>query len=252
MLVKLPEYLVKTNFKNPSQATAGPFQYAFATKLHHFDWLKHNQPQFEAFNSVMTAQRREKGDDWFTYFPVEERLNYCQATQEGDSLLVDVGGGLGTDLKAFWKQFPHIGGRLILQDTPDILANFQDDGSNVEAMVHDFFTPQPIKGARAYYLRTVLHDWPDKEAKAILENIVPAMAHNSKLLINEYVLPGTGVPLFPSLLDLSMMAIFSSWERTRQQWEDLLSSAGLVVVKIWSPPTMNATHSSLLEARLCP
>lgn len=116
-------------------------------------------------------------------------------------------------------------------------------------MAHDFFTPQPIEGARAYYLRTILHDWPDKEAQAILQNILPAMAPDSTLLVNEYVLSDSGVPLFPGLLDLSMMAMFSSLERTRKQWEDLLYSAGFAIVKIWTPRGRDVAYASLIEAR---
>ncbi|KAG6354382.1 hypothetical protein INS49_004399 [Diaporthe citri] len=36
--------------------------------------------------------------------------------------------------------------------------------SRVELQVHDFFTPQPVKGARAYFTRSVLHDWPDEQS----------------------------------------------------------------------------------------
>jgi hypothetical protein len=32
------------------------------------------------------------------------------------------------------------------------------------APAHDFFTAQPVKGARAYYFRHVFQDWPDARA----------------------------------------------------------------------------------------
>ena len=249
MLVKLPEYFRQNGFSNPSNASAGPFQYAFGTDLHHFDWLKQNPRQLMAFNSLMTAQRRDKGEDWFNYFPVEERLASNRTADKNSPLLVDVGGGLGTDLTAFRTKYPHIDGRLILQDLPEVIAGAKDLGAGIEPMGHDFFTPQTVAGARAYYLRTILHDWPDKEAKLVLQNTLQAMAPDSILLLNEYVLPDSGVTLFPGQLDLSMMAMFSSLERTKRQWEDLLDSAGFEVLKIWSPQVMDVGHASLIEAR---
>lgn len=39
----------------------------------------------------------------------------------------------------------------------------------------------------------------------------------SKLLIFEWVLPDTGSPLYPALLDINMMALFSGMERTEIQ-----------------------------------
>jgi hypothetical protein len=39
------------------------------------------------------------------------------------------------------------------------------DGLNIKAYEHSFFEPQPIKGARAYYLGSILHDWPTPTAR---------------------------------------------------------------------------------------
>lgn len=56
----------------------------------------------------------------------------------------------------------------------------------------------------------------------------------SKLLIFEWVLPDKNVPLYPSLLDVNMMAVLNGMERTEEQWVNLLAQAGLKVVKFWS------------------
>jgi 6-hydroxytryprostatin B O-methyltransferase len=57
---------------------------------------------------------------------------------------------------------------------------------------HDIFTEQPVKGADAYYLRHILHDWPDKYAVKIVANLVPALKHGSRILISDSVIPPTG------------------------------------------------------------
>ena len=45
-------------------------------------------------------------------------------------------------------------------------------------------------GARAYYMHSVLHDWPDEVAATILGRVKDAMRPGySRLLINENVIP---------------------------------------------------------------
>lgn len=83
-------------------------------------------------------------------------------------------------------------------------------------------------------MRSILHDWSDQKCHEILENIAAAMKPGySKLLLNEWVLPDMGVPLYPALLDINMMALLSGMERTKTQWKELLSSVGLTIVKFW-------------------
>ena len=53
----------------------------------------------------------------------------------------------------------------------------------------------------------------------------------SKLLLFEWILPDTAVPLYPALLDINMIALLSGMERTKTQWTEMLASAGLKVVK---------------------
>ena len=63
-------------------------------------------------------------------------------------------------------------------------------------MPHDFFEPEPSKlssrGNLVFYLRLILHDWPDKYCIKILQNLVPALKNGSIILINDSVLPTMG------------------------------------------------------------
>ena len=56
----------------------------------------------------------------------------------------------------------------------------------------------------------------------------------SRLLINDWVLPDTGSTLFPAVMDIQMMTMFSGMERTVSQWKKLLDSVGLKTVKFWA------------------
>ncbi len=105
-----------------------------------------------------------------------------------------------------------------------------------------------LLGARAYYLRNVLHDWPDTQCREILQRTASAMKKDySKLLINEWCLRDRGSSVYATFLDINMMAVCAGMERTETQWEDLLKSSGLRISKIWSA---SSHGESLIEAVL--
>jgi hypothetical protein len=96
----------------------------------------------------------------------------------------------------------------------------------------------------------VLHDWTDDEGKRILKPIAAAMKKGySKLLINENVIPDKGADWQATALDMMMLTLFSSKERTLHDWQQLIeaSDVGLKIVKVWSH--RNSTES-LIECDL--
>jgi hypothetical protein len=183
-----------------------------------------------AFNVVMGLSRTIDGEKWFQYFPVSSKLHVTSPT---DALLVDIGGGVGHDLIAFKNANPTLPGTLIVQDIPVVVDSIKDLPLGIQAIKHDFFNPQPVKGAKAYFLSNVLHDWPDKQATTILASIKDSMNAESILLINENVLPESKVSMYSASTDLIMMASFASLERTERQFKTLLEDAGLELVKVW-------------------
>lgn len=149
------------------------------------------------FNSTKTVQHAGRGEEWFNFFPVESTISKDFPTDDKDAvLLVDIGGGVGHDLKAFNARFPTLRGRLVLQDLPQVIENNTDLPNAIEPLKYDMFTPQPLQNARAYYVRTVLHDLPDSYCRKALMTIASAMGAKSRLLLNECVLAETGTPLF--------------------------------------------------------
>ena len=88
-------------------------------------------------------------------------------------------------------------------------------------------------GAKFYYLRNILHDYPEKPAVEILTKTAAAMDDDSLILIDEKCLPEKGVPLDASSLDLLMGFSLGALERTGEQWHDLLDKAGLKAKHIY-------------------
>jgi hypothetical protein len=80
------------------------------------------------------------------FYPVEERLGRGMKEGTDEALLVDVGGGLGHDLKLLKEKHEHLPGRLILQDKEEVLSEIPTTNNVFEKMTHDFFTRQPVQG----------------------------------------------------------------------------------------------------------
>jgi hypothetical protein len=244
----LPEYFAEHGYQNPGDAFHGPWQYGRRTDQHYFDWLAERPALQQAFNVVMGISRMSRGEEWFEFYPVEEKL---QQGAKAGPLLVDIGGGLGHDLVNLKQKIPALAGTLVLEDLPAVTAEV-DLPEGIEVVGHDFFKPQPpaVRHAKAYYLRTVLHDWPDAQAREILRNIRDVMSTDSILLINENILPPSNVSLYQAQMDLAMMACFSSLDRTQEQFEELLDSAGFRLIQVWKPKKMVSGAGTLLEAVL--
>ncbi|KAI9857963.1 MAG: hypothetical protein M1813_007932 [Trichoglossum hirsutum] len=243
--LKLPEYLQRTAYgtRPDPDGFQSAFQYAENTKLDCFEWLKTRPEQLKTFNLAMES-RSDRTLQTIQAYPFGPELGLNPSSTEDEVLLVDVGGGHGQKVLAMRARFPDLKGRMIVQDLKETIDEIQDP-KGFEHMVHDFFTPQPVKGARAYFFGWILHDWSDHDCHRILSNTISAMRPgHSRILIGENVLPDTGVPPLPALLDINMMLI-GGMERGRKQWVELLAPLGLEIFKIW-----NDGIASVIEARL--
>lgn len=97
-----------------------------------------------------------------------------------------------------------------------------------------------------YHMRGVLHDWPTADCRTILSHITEAMEPDySRLIIREFILPETGVPLAGGCNDLFMMVLLAGMERTEGQWRELLESVDLEIVGI---QTVNMMGEGVIEA----
>ncbi|KAI9814557.1 MAG: hypothetical protein M1827_003112 [Pycnora praestabilis] len=197
------------------------------------------------FNSAMTSQ--EAALPVLGMFPFVELDQ--QKNDEARPFLVDVGGGRGQSLLQIKKANPSINGKMILQDRQAVLDAIPEDGlPEIEKMTYDFFTPQPIKHALAYYFRRIMHNWPDDVCQKILSNTAMSMASDSRLLIAEMVVPERtgGGDMTAYWMDFAMLVI-GGRERSEKDFRDLLDAAGLELVKIW-PSAIGP--QTVIEARL--
>lgn len=165
--------------------------------------------------------------------------------------LVDVGGGTGELLAAILAANPGLSG--VLFDLPHVVEHaarvLGDHGvaGRVEVVGGSFFDTVPSNGD-TYLLKTIIHDWDDARATAILRNCRKVMTSASKLMIIERALPELGQPGTAEafLLDLEMLVMTPGGrERTISEFARLLSDTGLTLVR--TVPT--GLPVSILEAR---
>ncbi|MFF0431985.1 methyltransferase [Streptomyces sp. NPDC004327] len=149
--------------------------------------------------------------------------------------IADIGGGRGLFLAELLARNPRVRGTLV--DRPSVVAEagkaFEEAGvaERVEVVPGDFFEELP-KGADAYVLKAVLHDWDDEKAAAILGRIREALAGDpeGRLLICEFLVGPANEWDRGKLLDLDMLVRFGGRERSERQWRELLATAGFELV----------------------
>ncbi|EMR64685.1 hypothetical protein MGN70_008615 [Eutypa lata] len=233
--IALPQFLRQTDYVNPTDPSNCPWQLGHHTKQSPFAWLQSHPEMMEFFLPWMANQR----DGLPTVFDIVDfQQELGQKTNDSTILFVDVGGAMGHQCVALKQKCPKLAGRVILQEQApaieQVKANPLPGFEGIEAQVHDFFTPQPVKGARAYYLRNILHDFPNQKCIEILQNLRAGMTEESVVLIDEMVLPECGAPWRATQLDMSMITCLAATERSEVEWRALIDEAGFKIVKIWT------------------
>lgn len=204
-----------------------PFHKALKTDLPPFEWMQQHPEQMKALGHGMAMQRTKS---WIDSYPIDEEVGNFQPSEDS-AMLVDIGGGFGQQAIAFKQKFPNLPGQVIDQDISATLSK-APPAEGVKFMVQDFFQPQAVKGAKFYYLRHVMHDWPDDDCVRILKGIVPAMGPGSRIVIDEIVLPDVNAPWQSTFMDMAMMCAFGGVERSEAEWKKLLDQAGLKILDI--------------------
>lgn len=240
-MLNLHKWLKTKGYQTPTTVCDNPFTFGNQTEMTVFEYLKAFPPYNQQFNHHMGGYRLGR-PPWTdpSVYPVRDNLLSGFDTSSSAPLLIDIGGNMGHDLQRFRAAFPDAPGRLLLQDTEPIVAAAPTaalSALGIDAMAHDFFTPQPMAGARAYYLHHILHDWPDDKCEVIVSHIRRAMTPGySRLLVNEHVIPSVGANWEVTYLDLYMMTLFGARERSEDDWRSLLEGrCGLRICGIYNP-----------------
>jgi hypothetical protein len=204
------------------------FPRTFATDF--WTWLKERPDEGAAFNRAMAG-----GADW-------KADSFAAAGWRGDETVVDVGGGNGALLIELLRRRTTLHG--VVFDLPETAA--EAEARVAEAGLEDrctvvagsFFDAVPA--GDVYLLSSILHDWNDERAHAILRTVRTAAPSHARLLIRDAVIPADNSPHRNKWLDLLMLVLAGGRERSEADWRDLLTSAGFEPERI---------EDGLIEAR---
>ncbi|KAG7096369.1 hypothetical protein E1B28_003813 [Marasmius oreades] len=266
----LPEALVDPDYAYSGAVNKTAFTYSVRGDMENaalFDWYKANR-----FDRAMMGWSMITGS-------IAMVNNFPWEKMAPGTTLCDIGSGVGTIPLSIAKAHAHV--RITLQDLPEPLEQAKYvwsrefpgglDNERVQFVPLDFLKGMPVVGQDIYYMKHVLHDWPDSEAITIIDHIASAMTLQSRLLIHDFVLkhmhseskhPESShirierapYPLLPNYgtgnirnytQDVNMLAVFNSRERTCEEYSALGAAAGLELVKVW-----DFAETYMLEFRL--
>ncbi|MGH3435358.1 MAG: methyltransferase [Sciscionella sp.] len=190
-------------------------------------YLAANPAMSASFDATMTAGAEYVADDAGSYdWSVAEHV-------------VDVGGGNGALLAAVLQAHPQL--RATLVDLPDTaergrerLAARRLDGRCTFAG-QSFFDPLPT-GGDVYVLNSVLHDWGDEEAVAILTRCAEAAGDHGRVVIVEESGTGEGDQAEFAEMNLRMLVLCGGRERSIDDYTSLTTAAGMRMVDTHTTP----------------
>ncbi|KAJ4490570.1 S-adenosyl-L-methionine-dependent methyltransferase [Lentinula aciculospora] len=235
--------------KNPQQASA-PFNIAYNTPKKMWEWTE--EPGREVVSRRFTSAIKDTAR---AMYPPEIFTSGLDGNiLQPNDVIVDVGGGVGSVTLTLQKAYPDL--RYVVQDLEQQIVaarKFWDENNlraittgQVQLQAHDFFKPQPVKDAAVYFLRQIIHDWPDEEYRKILTNLRSAAGAHSKLVLFEMLAkhvtedldsgPSAPYPLLPNpgvgqdppqpLICRCLLTMYNGKERTYEEYTQLGKESG--------------------------
>ncbi|KMU79287.1 aflatoxin biosynthesis protein [Coccidioides immitis RMSCC 3703] len=205
---------------------------AMNTQLTAFDFITQSREWGRLFSAYMKGVQASRATN------VKHVVADYDWEAMGKALVVHIDGAPGNVCIALAESYPALS--FIIQDTPETVGNcrglLRSQPENVRKRIttaaHRALEPQTVTNADVYLLRMVLHNHTDDEASRILANLVPALKQNpsARILIVDTLLPEPGsIGIVDEGLaryrDMTMMEVFNTKERDRQEFEDILNKA---------------------------
>jgi len=236
------------------------FNLTFNTDLTFFEYLEAHPDMNKAFSGYMRALQRSGSGS------AQHIVNGFDWASLGEANIVDVGGSTAHASIALASAFPDL--QFTIQDLPEVVSEGKAKlsqlasasvASRINFSVHNFLKPQP-NGPKPdiFFLRRILHNWPDHQAREILNHLAVALRDSgnprARILVMDSILPLPGtLPRFQDaylrVRDLTMTQLFNSRERELEEWKDLFSSTEpKLELREWKEPP--GSNMAVMEVAL--
>ena len=203
-----------------------------------YEYLNKHQGSATLFHEAMTG-----------FSELEAAAILAAYDFSGVGTVVDVGGGQGALMAAVLRAYPDLTALIFDRSPPteetQRLFDAADIGGRGKFIQGDFFKGVP-DGGDLYVLKSIIHNWADEPAKAILRRCHAAMPTKGRLLLAERVIPPGNLPSEAKLFDINMLVTVGGRERTEEEYKALLQAANLELTRNIS----TTSHLSLVEAAI--
>ncbi|KAF8645329.1 hypothetical protein AX16_007904 [Volvariella volvacea WC 439] len=268
--------------ENPSRYASDPAKYnpwslSMRTDGTIWDWFNSPQGDMARRRFVVAMEGTQKLQ------PIEKLLSmFDWKNLAPNSLVVDVGGNVGAVSLILAAEYPHL--QIVVQDLPSVIQGAKEiwderlpgvvDSGRVTLEENGLRTRLLLRtNASVFFLKHIIHDWPDDKCRQILAPLRQAASPDTRLLLMECVisytcrdttegssisqLPGrkpreAPPPLlanhgqeFPYLIDTAVFHLLGAQERTVAQFDQLLFSAGWKLIEVYR---LEGSLYQLLEA----
>ncbi|KAI9437949.1 S-adenosyl-L-methionine-dependent methyltransferase [Lactarius indigo] len=259
------ETLLDPEFGYATEPTKTSLNKAFGFEGDMWSWFEspgaNNRLRLARFGAAMSGLRNMAPEDAILDGYAWEKL-------PPGSLVVDVGGGVGSQSLTLARRHPSL--QFIVQDREAVVGDANEywkknmpdalDSGRVKLLGLSFFEPQPAReeDVTVFLVCKVLHDWADEYCIKILKHLRVAAGPKTQLVIVEQLLacacdepatheiPGAEIPTPPKPLlpnmgragsmvhatDAMMLGLFNGQERTITGLQGLLEQAGWKLVAV--------------------